>query len=797
MGRDLVFAGRSLHRSPGFTAVVVASLGLGFAVATVTLAITNAYLLRSLPYPGAERLYHLRYAPPGPYEPRGMTAIDWTTLTDVVDASIIGTGVAYYIGEAESLRRVSGTRVSPGFMAGLGVRPALGQGFSEEDFKSGAPLVALVGHALWRDRFNSDPQIVGKEIRARSDNQADGSVLIRVIGVLPPGFWFGRTSEAQPELLVPLQVPARTYMVRLREGVPVARAEQRITEAARAVGSDFQTGWAGVRLESIHERYVAGLRPLLFGINAASGLVLALVCANVSVLVLLRALRRQKEMAIRVALGAGRRHLVRLLAAEAMLLCAGALALGFFVTVLTLRLLAPVVEARLGRPPPGGPSAIFLDVPVVAAMGLAGAVFALALAFIPLLTQRRRELGDALRRNGVGVTDGLTMRRLRASLIALEVAGALVLLTGGGLMIRSVLNLVQTDYGFDAARLARIRVVLPSTYRDLPALAQFYQKLTERLATAAPASTVSSSFPAFYPTNKRPVEGDANLGNDVLVGVLPVGPGYFSVYGTPVRQGREFTSADRVDAEAVAIVSESLARQLWPQGSAVGRRIRTIRESEPTAAKTEWRTVVGIVRDIRQTYDDDDLRDLYLPFLQVPTRFGNVQVRTDRPAAVALSRLGNIVTELEPLAQVAEPVLLTAEDRQFAQAQFMLALLGGFAGFATLLAVLGIYGVTAYVVHQREKEIAIRMAIGASKEQVVRMFMRQGGIVIALGLGIGLAGTSMAGSVLLSQIHGVQPFDPGTAVLACCLLAMVALLATWWPARRAARADLLALLKEE
>jgi ABC-type antimicrobial peptide transport system permease subunit len=250
-------------------------------------------------------------------------------------------------------------------------------------------------------------------------------------------------------------------------------------------------------------------------------------------------------------------------------------------------------------------------------------------------------------------------------------------------------------------------------------------------------------------------------------------------------------------SEPVAIVSESLARQLWPQGSAIGRRIRTGEETDPNAPKTEWRTIVGVVRDLRQTYDDDDLRDLYLPFLQVPTRFGNIQVRTDRALPVTLPRLGRLVNELEPFAQVAEPKLLTAEDQQFARAQFMTSLIGGFAAFATLLALLGIYGVTAYTVHQREREIAIRTALGATRRDVIRMFLRQGGVVIAIGLLLGLWGTSAAGRIIESQIHGVRPFDLLTIIAASIVLAGASLLATWWPARRATKFDPMMALRSE
>jgi putative ABC transport system permease protein len=797
LGRELRFALRSLCRVPAFSLVTIVSLGVGLALATTTLAITNAYLLRSLPYPDGKRLHHVMYAPPGPYEPRGMTAIDWNGLNDVVDATVISGGESYFVGEAGSMQYVRAMRASPGFIRGLGVRPERGQVFAESDYKPGGPEVALIGHALWRTRFNADPNVVGKVILTTPEARGSGPVSIRIIGVLPPGFWFGRTSGVPVEMIVPLRVPARAYMVRLHEGVPVAYAEQRITEAARRVGSDFRPDWTGVHLESAHERYVKELRPLLFGINAASVLVFLLVCANVAILMLLRALRRQKDVAVRIALGAGPGHLLRMLIAEAFLVCMAALTLGVALTALALRTLGPVIESRLGRPPPGGPSAINVDANVVLMIGGIGLVVALSLASVPLLASRRGQLADMLRGSGLGATDKPAMRRVRSTLIALEVAGAVVLLTSGGLMIRSVLNLVRTDLGFDAEHVVRMGITLSATYREPAAQTQFFQKLGERLAAASPASALGSSFPPFYETHKRRFEYDATTGTDMTMGGLTVGAGYFSVHGIELRQGREFSLRDTFEAEPVAVVSESLARNLWPGASAIGRRLRGVEVSEPDAPMGPWRRVVGVARDVRQTYGDGDLRDVYFPFLQSPTRFGSVQLRTDRTGAVSPTNLATIVAELDPFVRVGEPRTLASEDQQYARARFMTALVGGLAAFATLLALLGIYGVTAYAARQREREIAIRVALGATNARVVRLFLREGGRVIGGGVVMGLVATLAAGRIIESHIHGVRPFDLATLTVAGVFLAACGLLTTWWPVRCAASADVVAALKAE
>jgi putative ABC transport system permease protein len=794
--QEIRFATRSLRRTPGFAAIAIVSLALGLALATTTLAISNAYLIRSLPFPESNRLYHLMYAPPGPYEPRGMNEIDWVALDDVVEATVISGSEAYYLGEAGSTQFVRATRVSPGFISGLGVRPVMGHVFALEDFEPGRPAVAMLGHSLWRDRFNADLNIVGREILATPENLSTPPGIIRIVGVLPPGFWFGRSSDARVDMLVPLRTRARPYMVRLRSGVPVALAERRITEAARAVGSDFRPGWAGVHLVSAHERYVAELRPWLTGINIATALVFILVCTNVAILILLRALRRQKDVAVRIALGAERRHLLRMLIAEAGLICASALALAVAVTAIALRTLAPVIEARLGRPPPGGPSAIGVDLNVATMIAGLGVLVALSFALVPMLASQRDNIADMLRRSGPGATDGPIMRRLRSILIAFEVAGALVLLVGGGLMIRSLVTLTQTELGFDAAHVARIRLVLPSTYRDRPMFAQFYRKLGERLTATHAVSAVGSSFPPFYETHKRPLESDASRGVSTPVGGLAVGAGHFSVHGIGLRAGREFLLTDDLQSEPVAVVSESLARQFWPGGAAMGRRVRGIEESVPDAPLGPWRTIVGVARDVRQTYDDHDLRDVYFPYLQAPTRFANVQVRTDRAGAVPLARMSSVVAELDPFVRVEEPRFLAAEDQQFARAQFMTALLGGFAAFSCLLALLGIYGVTSYTVQQREREIAIRLAIGATPRAVVTLFLKGTAVVLAIGVVAGLLGAGALGRVLENQLHGVEPFDASILAIGTAILVTAGLVATWLPARRSATANPVAALKE-
>jgi predicted permease len=789
---DLRFAWRQLLKNPGFTAVAVSSLAIGLALAASTLAVVNAYLLRSLPYPTAERVYHLRYAPVGPWEPRGMTGIDWKSLEDVVADSITSSGATFYFKDDGSVSRARGLQVSPGFLRGLGVRTMIGRTFTEEEFATGGEAVALIGHAVWRDRIGSDPQVIGRVLRVTGEDEQGQT--FRIVGVLPPGFWFGRDSSAAVDVMTPLRTRVRSYMVRLREGVPVSFAEKRITEVAKSVGSDFRPDWTGCHLQSVHDRYVENIRPVLVGVTIAVGIVLVLVCVNVAVLMLLRAMRRQKEVAVRVSLGAKPLHILRMLAAEAALICAAALAGGLALTTMTLRLLVPLVEAQLGRPAPVGPSAIQIDSTVLLILGGVSLLIALSLAFIPLLVPWQRRLADALRSQGTTSTDGPFMRRLRGSLISFEVAGSLVLLVGCGLMIRSAVNLTNADLGFNPEQVIRVGIRLPArTHTNAPALHRFFTTFTERLPRDTNSQVaLMTAFPSFYPANTHRYEVSETRAGEASVGMLKVGAGYFHVYDVPLRQGREFTAADRLGGEPVAIVSETFARQLWPNASAIGRQIRVAEGDMPGSPFGPWRTIVGVVGDVRQGYDDSDLRDLYLPFLQSPSRFASIHVRTDRTLAFWEQSVRAAAADLEPYVMIGPATTIVSEDRQRAGTNFLTSLLAGFAGFAAFLAVLGIYGVTGYAVQQREREIAVRVAVGASRGAIVRLFLKEGARVLAIGLGVGLFGAFWAVKILESQVFGVQPFD----LTACVLMTAAGLIAVWWPARRAALRDPMLVLKE-
>jgi predicted permease len=795
--RDLRLAVRTLRRSPGFTAVSIASLAIGFALTASTLAVLNAYVLRSLPYAAADRLYNVMYAPPGPWEPGNIEALDWRSVEDVVEFPIMAASPTLYLTDGGAAQTIRGLRAGRGLVEGLGVTATLGRTLGASDYTAAAEPVGLIGYALWRDRYGSDPSILGRRIRIEPEN--GGAVeSFEIVGVLPPDFYFGRDSSARVDLLVPLAGLRRTYMVRLREGVPPEFAARRLTEAARAVATGLPAQWSGVRLESSHERYVGSLRPVLTGITGAAALVLVVVCANLAVLMVLRTTRRQKEIAVRAALGAERRHIARMLVAEAAVLCLTALALGLLLTGWLLGALAPVIETELGRPAPGGTSAIAVDVTVLLIVGGVGLIAALGLPLLGLLTPWRQRLADGLRRSGAGSTEGRMVRHLRAGLIAFEVAGTLVLFIGCGLLLRSAATMLRTNLGFDPDQLMRSRIVLRNVdHPDSKAFFRFYDQFTERLTATAGAPVVFSNWPPFFDLPTQWIEGGGQTGQGVKGGAMEIGAGYFATLRIPLRSGREFSRADGADAAAVAVVSEALASRLWPGRAALGRQIRAVVQTEGGSTPGPWRTVVGVVADVRQEYADPNVADIYVPITPASVgRFGSFYVRTDQPPGAVLATARSVAAGIDPHAVVDPPRTVVSQNRQLAGTTFLTSMLSGFAAIAGALAVLGIYGVTAYGVEQRQREIAIRMALGSPGGRVVALFLKEGMVVLALGLTMGLLGAGAATRLLEHQLYAVGPFDPATLAATTLLLAAAAILATWWPARRAPLANPVASLKD-
>ncbi len=781
---DLRFAARSLRRDRGFTAGAVSTLAVAIALFLASTAVTRAYLLRDLPYPASERLHWVRYGGPTVPAPRGMEALDWNSLADLVEHPVAWDLDAFYLLGGERTETSTGAWVTPGFVAALGVEPVLGRGLSPEAFREGGPNEALISHRLWHSRFGGSPDVVGRSFRAYVADRPQEAESFRIVGVLPASFWH---VNPYTEIFAPLRAPTFPYMVRLRPGVAPEALRQRVTALVTAGAREVPPGWQA-SVEGVHEAYVAAIGPTLRAASLASLLVLLIGCANVAALLLVRGARRRHEVAVRTALGAGRRAISRLLAAEACVLGLSAAAIAALLAGFALEALGPALQEQIGRSAPGGLEALRLDAPLAALAAGVGVLAAVACSFAPLFVALRPDLAAFVHGAARGATAGRGVGRFRAALLALQVAASLALLAGAGLMLRSAHGLGRVDLGIAPHGVVSGSLTLrASRYPDAPSRAAVFEAMRSRLAQAPGTSAVA--FTSMWPLQQaaaQPVRAES--GAETRAPAQLVGPGYFETLGIPLRAGRALTAADRHGAELVMVVSETLARRLWPAGDALGR-VASIPQPHSTQPPVS-RRVVGVAADVKQGPLDDELADAYVPLLQEPGRFAFALLRHAAPPPQALDLLRDAVRTADPEIALDRTVTLAElADRAGTGPRLLAGLLAGFALAAVLLALVGIAGAVAYAVRQREREIAVRVALGAAPAQVVRLFLRQGAAVLGAGLALGVPAALGVGRLLESQLFAVGPRDPLTLAVSALLFGAAALGATWWPARRAAATD--------
>jgi len=792
---DLRQAARALVRDRGFTAVSLGTLGASLALSVTVAVLVNAYLVRGLPYPDSHRLFDVQYGTPATPFPVGLDKLDWRALDDVVDLQIAWDLDNFTLRGAGPAELVQGTWATPGYADGFAVRAALGRGFEPADFEPGQPMVAIISDRLWRNRLNADPSIVGRTFEAFVSDRPDEAEIFTVIGVLPANHWHVNPFT---EILAPLRVPTYPYIVRVRDGVTAAVAADRLTTFVRAGVKVPAADWR-VELRSTHGRYVEQIRPLLLAVATATGLVLLIACANVGVMLTLRATRRRREMAVRQALGATAGQVTRVCAAEPLLIGAVATVLGIALASATIAVIAPMLNHYLGRPAPGGATALGIDATTFV-LTLAAGMLTIAIAsIVPIWVTRRTPVSVAMAGGQKGATDGPAQRHARTLMIAIEVAACLTLLVGAGLTIQSAVAMLRVDMGLDADQVVVGRFALRQrAYPDAGAWSGFYQRVLSRSGEIGGAQAIA--FTNSWPLQQSMTRevGAAESGTLPLrSGIVGVSPDYFNTLRIPLHEGRFFTAADRIGGAPVVLVSRTLANRLWGTGGAVGRQLRIApaQNSAPTGRAVD-RTVIGVVGDIRHAHTDNDLADAYVPILQSP--FPGVFVYLRASDAVSaeqdLKRLLNSIDG--EIAFGASRPLAEILDLQHAGARFLAYLLVVFAVFAATLALVGIYAVVAYTVKQREREIAVRLAMGADRRRITRMFLGQGAIVLAAGLVLGIGGALALGRVLRAQLFGVQPADPVVLVGMTMAFAVCGLVAIAWPARAAASLDSATALKE-
>ncbi|HVG11098.1 MAG TPA: ABC transporter permease [Thermoanaerobaculia bacterium] len=809
--QDVRYGARLLARHRGFTAVAVLTLGLGIGANTAIFSVVNELLLRPLPFPGAERIVMLWEVNPEGREQNNTSSSNFRgwreqssvfeSLAAFTDQRVNLTGDRHSGGEPEEVPIQLAT---PELFRVLGVKPILGRDLRPEDALPDAPNVAVVSHGFWQRRLAGDPQAIGRSILLNGRPTT-------VVGVLPPGFqWHirhrsvsGRPADIWLAITLPTEGPAASgrflsVVGRLKPGVSYAEAEAEVKAIRARFERDFpdtNKNW-NAQILPLREQFVGNVRPALLILLGAVGFVLLIACANVANLLLSRAAAREKEIVLRTALGAGRLRVVRQLLTESLLLAGLGCLLGLVIAGWGVRALAAISPRDLVNL-----QGVGLDLPVlvltVAVSLVTGIVFGLA----PALEATRLDLNESLKEGGKGA-GGQSARgkRMRSALVVAEVALALVLLAGAGLLVKSFARLQAVDPGFEADNVLTLVVPLAGEkYQDDRQIVAFFRAATQRIGALPGVRAVGI-------VNYLPFYGGQGTGTDFTVEGRPapapgeapatevriVDPGYFPAMGIPLLRGRNFTDFEAGEARHVVLVNEAMARQHFPGENPIGKRITVNMAFEPVPTE-----IVGIVGDVKhESLLEERLPAVYMPLPEVVFSFMTFVIRTTGdPADMAPSvrRTLRAIDPNQPVSAVRTMNKVMADT--LSRARFNTLLLGLFAGLATLLSAIGIFGVMNYSVTLRTREIGLRIALGAQPREVLRLILKQGFLLTSIGVGIGLAGALALTRVMSGLLFGVGSTDPATFAAIVLLLTLVSLIACYIPARRATRVDPLAALR--
>ena len=809
--QDIRFALRSFAKNPGFTLAAVLSVAIGIGANTSIFSVANALLFRSLPYQNADRLVILWNRSPG----LNITQ-DWFSTAQYLDIKSAHSGfdqLAIAIGGNYNLtghgdpERVGVTRVSSSLLPMLGARPAVGRLLTPDEDAPGRPATAVLTYGFWARRFGRDPHVVGQSIILNGESY-------EVVGILPQRFSLSHEvlplldATEQSEIFLPLPLAPSASQVRthedyniigtLKPGISVQQAQAEMDTITARLRRDFPesyppNGGLTFSIVPLLEQVVGNVRRTLLILLGSVGFVLLIACANVANLMLSRAVARQQEIAVRTALGASRWHIVRQLLTESLVLSLSGGALGIFICVFSVKWIHILGTKSIPR---------LQDVDIDARVLLftlllcvfSGILFGLA----PALRVSRLDLNSTLKdasRGSAGTSAvwgrGNNLRRL---LVVSELALSVVLLIGAGLLIRSFARLQDVSPGFNPRGVLTFDLALTGRkYPDKPAILNAYRQLWERLehspgAIAAGGVTSLPLSEAFAWTpitveGRTPLPGEKFLNADERI----VGGHYFEAMGIPLRRGRLFQEQDDPTKPTAVIIDEYMADQLWPGQDPIGKRIHIVE----LQSKDPWQTIVGVVGRVKQDSLDSDPRiAFYLAQTQFPTRAMTVAIRGRTDSAAMLSAARNELQKLDPdLPDVLGSNHGPARGRIAGPARFSMLLLAVFAGVALVLATIGIYGVMAYLVNQGTRELGIRIALGATQRNILSLVVRQGMALTFSGVAIGLAAAFLLTRLMRTLLYGVEATDPITFVGISLLLAMIALLASYIPAQRAARIE--------
>ena len=798
--RDVSFSSRVLLKNYAFTIVVILTLALGIGANTAIFSFANGILLRPLPYAQSDRLTAINETAPK----RGidLMSVSYPNFLDWREQNTVFEGMGTYFGSnrfalsgAGEPISIRGARISYGTLETLRVAPQLGRTFTVNEDRPEEDAVVILGHELWQRNFGGDPNIVGQKIVLSNRPRT-------VVGVMPPNFRFPEIAE----LWVPLALTTQTFtrtdhglsaIARLKDGVSVEAAQAEMHNIAARIEQQHPVTneGLGVKVTSLHKYLTGDYRDGLIILLGIVGCVLLVACVNVANLMLARATARQKEFALRAALGAGRWRIVRQLMVESLLLALVGGVLGFALSIWALRLLLTSIPIQL---PFWMNFSIDLRVLgfTIAITVLTGLLFGAA----PALQTSRVDLNDTLKEGGRGA--GVGRGRSRSFLVVTEIALSLVLLVCAGLMIQSFLRLRSVNVGLDPTNVLVSSYHLPfAKYREDEQRAAFYKQLLERVR-ALPGVQAASA------TATLPL-GGGNWGRSLTVEgypVLAVGqapmiqhtvvtPNYFRTMGIPLLSGRDFTDSDARGSQLVTIVDERLANEYWPNQSPIGRRIRF----GPPEDNEPWHTIIGVVGTVRhERMQEDTAKSVYLPHQQIPANGMAVMTRTSSEPKELVAAIRREVAQLDPDLPVSKVITMNEViDEAIWQPRLYATLFAVFAGGALLLALIGIYGVMAFLVQTRTHEIGVRMALGATARDVFKLIVGRGMKLTVIGVLIGVAGAVGATRLMHSLLFNTSATDPIVFILISLLLAFAAFLACYIPARRAAKVDPLIALRYE
>ncbi len=794
--QDLRYSVRTIRKQPGFAAIAVLTLGLGIGPITAIFTLAHAVLLKPLPFKEPERLIRVwKNANNSVSVP---DFVEWRDQNQTCEQ--MGTFQIYsvfnLIGEGEP-EAIQGSVVSADMLTMLGVEPLMGRLFLPDEDKPGASPAMVLSHTLWQQRFNGDPNIIGRHLTFNAQPYT-------VVGVMPKGFEFPidvtgtrlwATDVFDPnDPTTPRGNNFLNVVARLKPGVSIEQAQTNL----QTILEPQYPNPVPVSLMSLHEQLVGDTRTPLLVLLGAIAFVLLIACANVANLLVIRSAARQKEVAVRIALGASQFRLFRQLLTESLLLATIGGALGLLLAFLSLDLLIGFSPMRIPRV-----EGVGIDASVLGFLSLIVLLTGLVFGTLSSFRLSERDLREALKEGTGRATSGRSRQRLRSALVVAEIALSLVLLVGMGLMLRSFFKLRAVDPGFRSEGVLCINVMLPqSRYPERNQRADFIRQTLERMEALPQVRSVGSAayntWTMGVSSRRFAIEGLPlpEPGHENFANYISASPEYFRTLSIPLIAGRAFTSRDDIQAPGVAIINQALARRFFPEEEAIGKRIRFYSTRDP---QPPWLEVVGVVNDVKQISLDSEQRpEIYVPHAQGAHPALTFFVRTDKDPLSLTSAAKSAIQAVDKDQPVA---WLTTLDQVLAGSvssrRGLMFLLGVFAVIAVMLAAVGIYGVISHSVSQRTHEIGIRMALGARPMDVLKLVVRQGLALVVIGVGTGLAGAVVLTRVLSSLLFGVTATDAVTFVSVSLILTAVALLACYVPARRATKVDPMVALRHE